>query len=1332
MHDHQQWLGYLQPEGLVVSPQVLVDSQVFINRNSAPLQQRFRESLDPSDRISDLLSFLTGFFTWPENLLLGTEKGGPIPEELKVPLKEYGEILEPTYALRERSGNLILLVKQVAGDLDKRDDSDWGVSQSQRFERLLRDSQVPIGLLVNQDSLRLTYAPRGENSGTLTFEISAMLETAGRPIVAALDELLRSARLFSVPTEARLTALLAKSREYQARVSEELAQQVLEALFEMVRGFQSADEKSKAELLKAALEKNPNHIYEGILNVLMRLVFILFAEDRGLLPVSALYAQNYSVHGLFTRLREDNQTYPDTMDSRYGAWSQLLALFRSIYFGCAHPDLSMPAREGYLFDPNRFPFLEGKTTPEKRIPLVSDGTIVRTLERLLLLKGERLSYKTLDVEHVGGVYETIMGFQLEKAKGLSVSVKAAKAHGAPSAVDLEALLSMKPADRTKWLQENADTKLTPVASEAVMKAESIDDLIVALEKRLARGVTPHPVPRGAMILQPSEERRQSGSHYTPRTLTEPVVRKALEPILDRLGPHPRPEQILALKVADIAVGSGAFLVETCRQLAVVLVVAWHHHDCTPPIPPDEDEVLLAKRTVAQKCLYGVDRNPMAVDLTKLSLWLATLAKNHPFTFLDHSVRCGDSLVGLTRRQISRFSWSDDARPVQFVLGQTDLDKMVGVAAIERQKIIEASDALLPQQKVEHLRKADVSLDLVRLAGDMCISAFFEADKDRARHIKREEKVVEFSSAVRSADGGDSSALDAIKEGILMLNEDPIQLPLRPFHWEVEFPEVFGGGRDGFDAIVGNPPFAGKNTLIASNRDRYPDWLKTMHEESHGNSDLVAHFFRRAFTLLRRDGCFGLIATKTIRQGDTRHTGLRWICVEGGGTIYAARRRYKWVGAAAVVVSVVWVAKGALPGPYELDGKSVERITAYLFHDGGHETPAALAANTGRSFQGANLLGMGFTFDDTEKKGVANPLSEMQRLIAKDPRNSDRIFPYLGGEELNGSPTHTHHRYVINFADFPLRRDSLGGRSWVKADNKQREAWLRTGIVPLDYPEPVAANWPDLLEIVQRKVKPIRDRDKRDVRRKFWWRFGETTPALVAALESYRRILATSLVTHHLSFSFLPTSVICSKNTATLVFDRFAAFTIIQSRVHEAWSRAFSSTLEDRLNYAPSDCFETFPFCENWETNLALEETGRSYYESRADLMVRNDEGLTKTYNRFHDPFEASQDIARLRLLHQEIDEAVLLAYGWGDLNLHCKCEFLLDYEDEVESDAGTRRGKKPYRYRWPDEVRDEVLARLLKLNAERAEQERALGMTRNRSKTPTKRRTRPTEQPTLI
>src|ERR1700722_9203198 len=196
--------------------------------------------------------------------------------------------------------------------------------------------------------------------------------------------------------------------------------------------------------------------------------------------------------------------------------------------------------------------------------------------------------------------------------------------------------------------------MTGQEGDAVKQAVSLDDLLAALEKKIAKEVTPNVVPPGAMILQPSDERRRSGSQYTPRILTEPIVRKTLEPILKRLGDQPTPEQILALKICAPAMGSAAFLVEACRQLGDVLVASWHAHNQVPRIPPDEDEILHARRLIAQRCLYGVDKNAMAVDLAKLSLWLVTLARDHPFTFLDHALRCGDSLVGLTRRQIADF------------------------------------------------------------------------------------------------------------------------------------------------------------------------------------------------------------------------------------------------------------------------------------------------------------------------------------------------------------------------------------------------------------------------------------------------------------------------------------------------------------------------------------------------------------------------------------------------------------------------------------------------------------------------------------------------------
>ena len=146
-------------------------------------------------------------------------------------------------------------------------------------------------------------------------------------------------------------------------------------------------------------------------------------------------------------------------------------------------------------------------------------------------------------------------------------------------------------------------------------------------------------------------------------------------------------------------------------------------------------------------------------------------------------------------------------------------------------------------------------------------------------------------------------------------------------------------------------------------------------------------------------------------------------------------------------------------------------------------------------------------------------------------------------------------------------------------------------------------------------------------------------------------------------------------------------------------------MKDDLRYTPSDCFETFPFPEGWETHPALEAAGQEYYEFRAALMVRNNEGLTKTYNRFHDPDERTPEFAKLRGLHAVMDRAVLDAYGWRDIATGC--EFLLDYEID-EEEWGKK--KKPWRYRWPDEVRDEVLARLLALNAERAHNEHLTGV----------------------
>lgn len=1008
----------------------------------------------------------------------------------------------------------------------------------------------------------------------MTFPVKAMSEVGGRPIFAALHLLLSEERLFSLPEKQRLPAILDLSRKYQNQVTEQLAGQVLAALYELLRGFQAADEHRRGELLREALREDPDHVYAGLLTVLLRLVFTLYAEERGLLSNDPIYVNHYAITGLFERLRADAGRYPDTMDQRYGAWAQLLSLFRLIHDGGGHAGFRLPPRHGHLFNPDRYNFLEGRPWRVGRVmgeridpPMVPDGVVFRVLENLMVLDGERLSYRTLNVEQIGSVYETMMGFHLEVARGRSIAIKPAKPHGAPATINLDEILQVAPDKRAGWVRERTDQTVEGASLEPLKAARTPEDLVAALSRKVAREATPSIVPAGAMVLQPSDERRRSGFHYTPSTLTEPIVRTALRPILERLGERPTPDQVLGLKVCDPAMGSGAFLVEACRQLGDALVKAWHSHACPPPIPPDEDEHLHARRLVAQRCLYGVDKNPMAVDLAKLSLWLETLARDHAFTFLDHALRHGDSLVGLTRDQIGSFHWTPAPQTDLF---HAFIEKRVKEAMDLRGKIQAAGEGLDENELRMLLKEADEALADVRLVGDLVIAAFFGGEKPRDREGIRKDlqgKVEGWLSRGQGKEG-----LGGIAEGLREQDR-----PIAPFHWEIEFPEVFNRKNPGFDAMVGNPPFLGGTKISTNFGDTYLAWLLATHAESHGNADMVAHFYRRAFTLLRQEGCFGLIATNTIGQGDTRSTGLRWICTYGG-TIYSARKRLKWPGEAAVVVSVVHVKKGEMTGPFELDGQTVPTITAYLFHAGGHENPASLRSNENKSFTGAKIYGQGFTFDDTDRKDIASPLAEMHRLITKDPRNIERVFPYIGGEEVNDHPEHKHHRYTINFADFPLRRADVG-ISWVEASDKQREALLRSGIVPLDYPEPVAADWPDLLAIVENKVKPERMRLRRttDAIRLIekWWLFGRSRPELQAATRDLERVLVINCgATPHMSFAFMKSQFVFAHSLAIFALDTYSAFCILQSRVHEVWARLCGSSMKDDLRYTPSDCFET--------------------------------------------------------------------------------------------------------------------------------------------------------------
>ncbi|MFN9659791.1 MAG: Eco57I restriction-modification methylase domain-containing protein, partial [Cyanobacteriota bacterium] len=685
VHTHEEWKGMAQPVGLVVEPVVLNRLGIFPESATTVLadwQQRLEQLLD--DQLVDdqpvgdqagseqWLSVVPSFALFCQEVLAWQPGDLRQPEELATPvavtLDEYDEVLRPDWIVPEPSpGDGPLKAQLLVQELPLGTPFDalpkgaagrrcWEATPQQRLERLLKESEHPIGLLWNGVALRLVVAPQGESSGHLTFPLEPMTTVDGRPMLAALQMLLGPDRLFEGgASNTRLRPLMEQSRKEQNEVSTRLAEQVLEALWILLRGFDAAGLKVD----------DPSHIYGGLITVLLRLVFLLYAEDEELMPTDSLYGQHYSVGGLAQRLRQNRADYQNAMEGRRGAWATLLSLFRLVYDGGGPSDAYLPARHGDLFDPDAYPFLEGRPAdtsytdgPLPSVPAISDDVVEQVLTKLLLLDGQILSYRALDVEQIGSVYEGIMGFMVEKASGPSVGITHRPSRQKITitvVVDAEQLLAVSSAKREKWLDDQAGValKLPAKAKPGLKEAASLEEICLALGNRLSSH-TPRGLAPGSLILQPTAERRRSGSHYTPRALTEPIVAEAFRPWLEGCHHKPSAEQILALKVCDPAMGSGAFLVAVCRFLAGWLVAAWEDPD-GPGFPPEFraewDKDLYARRLIAQRCLYGVDKNPFAVNLAKLSLWLVTLSRELPFTFVDHALKEGDSLVGEERRTI---------------------------------------------------------------------------------------------------------------------------------------------------------------------------------------------------------------------------------------------------------------------------------------------------------------------------------------------------------------------------------------------------------------------------------------------------------------------------------------------------------------------------------------------------------------------------------------------------------------------------------------------------------------------------------------------------------
>jgi hypothetical protein len=813
-----------------------------------------------------------------------------------------------------------------------------------------------------------------------------------------------------------------------------------------------------------------------------------------------------------------------------------------------------------------------------------------------------------------------------------------------------------------------------------------------------------------------KDRSSSGSHYTPEELVQPLIKHSLEHIIqDKLKEKDQEHALLSIAVCDVACGSGHILLSAARRIAREVARVRTNEE-----QPAPSALRSAIRDVIKNCIYGVDKNPLAVELCKVALWLESHNPGEPLGFLDHRIKCGDAIVGL-----GRYSELENGIPNDTFRTAEGDDKDI-------------ASALLARNKEEKKSKSQISLDFSKKISNelnevlVHYGRFFEmpertpteiVEKKHAYgkfttgphrmrleqladaqigqfFIQKTHKTVdhaiteeEFRKELNRSD----RALMAIQNSKFAFTTTMAK-EARAFHWFLEFPEVLNAG--GFDCVLGNPPFLGGQKLTGNFGERYLRCLKYEFDPI-GAVDLVTYFFRRIFTLIKNGGFQSLISTNSISQGKTREDGLDVIVNQNGGTINHAVRSMKWPGKAAVEVALVTIYKGKWERECILNGKRTGLITSFLDDSAFIANPFVLKQNQNKSFMGCVVLGNGF---------IVEPSRAME-LIAQSPNYKRVLFPYLSGEDLNNSPDQSANRWIINFFDWPLRR--YNPNEWAtltEAERSQISERIAKGkqvaFAPPSYKKEVASDFPECLRIVESTVKPERERDGNRMGREYWWQYYRRGVDLYNVISTMDRVLAVAQVSKTVGFSFVPTDQVISMMCIVVAFDTGSYFSILQSTINKEWIYKFGSALKSDIRYTPSDVFETFPFPpRSIEAYKQLEQIGMRYHEHRRQTMLRLKLGLTKLYGLFHSPnlttadiekqskqptescIKGLQDIQTLRDLHVQIDQAVLDAYRWADI--HPRHDFReIDYLPENDR----------VRYAIHPDARNEILKRLLERN----------------------------------
>ena len=1317
-HHHVEWLQLVDISGPFLSLGVLtevfpqgldaVEPELADRLKQAYVEwQANREQRRPDTAIDTaFVDFvLREVLEYPDEL---TATGAEIGDAYSMTLPEHRVTLRPDRAIRRPGEPPKLLVTVHVPDVvlgKPLDERGLHASPVERMRILLSRTGVRTGLVTNGREWTLVHAPAERTASFVTWYANLLVEE--RITLRAVRSLLGMRRLFGVDDPETLDGLFDRSRDDEREVTDQLGYQARRAVELLVAAFDRADRDTSGGLLEHVPEYR---LYEATLAVVMRTIFLLAAEARGLFPDDGPWAESYALAPLRAELEAQADRHGiEVLERRFDAWPRLAATFRAVHGGVEHSRVRMPGYGGGLFDPARYPFLEGNGGS---LPRISNRAVLHALDALQTLEVEvpggrerrPLSFRALGVEQIGHVYEGLLDHTAIRADAPALGLTGTKKKEPELALELleevrakdeDALVELlqeetgrsKPALRKALQAEPAPDRLPRLRTACNHDAELVERVVPFLG--LVRDDVfgdPMVFREGHVYVTQSPFRRSTGTHYTPPSLTEPIVQYALEPVVYR-GPAEgapreewelkRPSELLDLKVCDIAMGSAAFLVAACRYLAARLVEAWELHPEEAPADAGtdlEERELTARRLVAERCLYGVDVNPLAVEIAKVSLWLTTLRRDRPFTFLDHALRCGDSLLGLTSvDQLEALALQPEEaasvllEPARQAI-QSTLDDVRQVR--ERIEATDAVDLREAEQKATALTGAERKLHALEVVGDLVIGAALEEAAGKAKARTTVEAAADEIREALAADGHRRDALlasvearagDALMAGRAPLAPDPPQ----PFHWVLQFPEVFELGNGGFDAIVGNPPFLGGQKITGSLGEGYRECLvANLARGVRGSADLVAYFYLRANGLLSRSGTFGLIATNTIGQGDTRQVGLDAMCANGIA-IFRANRSEHWPSEAGVTVAHVWATLSGWDSDAVLDGAAVASIDASL-SPGSRVSgePKRLVALADKAFQGSIVLGSGFLLSPDEADG----------LLASDPLNADVIFPYLVGEDIAQRPDQGPSRWIISFQDWTRDRAST-------------------------YEDPFA--------IVVRKVRPDREKVRYSRHaREHWWQFERPRTELYSAIAGSGRVLVGPQTAKFWFVTWAEGGWIFAHALYVFLFDRDGDAAVLSSTFHDVWARKHSGSMREYMRYSPTDCFQNFPFPQDVSV---LDEVGDRYLTYRKETLLAENQGLTKVYNRVHEqPEDTSEQIEELRRLRRELDRAVADAYGWTDLELD---------HDFRETPLGLR-------YTISDAVKTEVLDRLLELNHARYAEEVAQGLHAKGAKKRGSRKTR--------